>query len=274
MPRFPRHHIAGVPVHVIQRGNNRQPCFFTKIDYTLYLKKLYEYCSHYGVNIHSYVLMTNHVHLLLTPNHDSAISQAMQSLGRYYVRYINSCYKRTGTLWEGRYKDSLVDSERYLLTVSRYIELNPVRARMVSHAAEYPWSSYRTNALGRFSSILTPHPIYLALGRDENSRQKNYRALFSTELPLLTVKEIREAANKSWVLGDGKFKKEIEDQLGYSLPPFPRGGDRKSQSSRNTWNQVTLTLLIIGIVRGQPKLPVCPWKGRLRFTGGCYQLIR
>ncbi len=178
--------------------------------------------------------MTNHVHLLLTPNHESAISQLMQSLGRYYVRYINSTYKRTGTLWEGRYKDSLVDSESYLLVVSRYIELNPVRAGMVSHSAEYPWSSYRTNALGRYSRMLSPHPVYLALGSDENSRQKSYRALFSEELPLLTLKEIREAANKSWVLGDGKFKKQIEDQLGYPLPPFPRGGNHRSQPGRNS----------------------------------------
>lgn len=232
MPRPRRHHIAGVPLHVIQRGNNRKPCFYTKRDYTVYLDKLRHYADEFCVAIHSYVLMTNHVHLLLTPTTTRGVSQLMQSLGRYYVRYVNDNYERTGTLWEGRFKDSLVDSTRYLLAVSRYIELNPVRAHMVKHPAEYPWSSYRRNALSWRIKLMTPHQVYLALGSSNGERQRNYRARFNDAIPDYTLNEIRTAINKSWVLGPGKFKREIEDQLGYALPPFPRGGDRKSKHHR------------------------------------------
>ena len=135
MPRLPRLNLAGVPQHVVQRGNNRQVCFFVEQDYVVYLDKLKYYAKQYQVDVHAFVLMTNHVHLLMTPNTDKGVSQLMQSLGRYYVRYINQTYNRTGTLWEGRYKSTLVDSEVYLLLVSRYIELNPVRANMVEHPA-------------------------------------------------------------------------------------------------------------------------------------------
>ena len=177
MPRPARHFVPGVPCHVIQRGHNRHVCFFTRHDYAVYLRKLEEYSRRLGVAVHSYVLMTNHVHLLLTPSDESCISKLMQVLGRSYVRHVNESYRRTGTLWEGRFKSSMVDSERYFLTVSRYIELNPVRARMVGHPVEYPWSSFRTNATGVSSSLLLQHRIYMALGRCSESRQSAYRAL-------------------------------------------------------------------------------------------------
>jgi putative transposase len=228
MPRRPRSLLPRVPIHLIQRGNNRKVCFFADRDYIIYLDKLRESSNTHGVSIHSFVLMTNHVHLLCTPERSESVSLMMQGLGRYYVRYINSTYQRTGTLWEGRYKASMVSTDRYLLTVSRYIELNPVRAGIVEHPTAYPWSSYRQNALGEKMKLITSHPLYLALGSDSNERQIRYQALFDELIPDYTLEEIRTATNKSWVLGDGKFKQQIEQQLGYALPPFAQGGDRKS----------------------------------------------
>ncbi len=140
MPRKPRFTLPGVPQHIIQRGHNREPCFFSEQDYVRYKQDLKSACDKFHCHIHAYVLMTNHVHLLITPLTEFGISEVMQSLGRRYVRYINHEYKRSGTLWEGRFKASLIDSEAYLLTCMRYIELNPVRANMVKHTGEYRWS--------------------------------------------------------------------------------------------------------------------------------------
>ncbi len=151
MPRKARFNLLGVPQHVIQRGNNREPCFFSEADYIRYLEDLQTAADKHECHIHAYILMTNHVHILVTPFKDMGISLMMQSLGRCYVKYINHAYQRTGTLWEGRYKASLVDSERYLLTCMQYIESNPVRASMVEHPGDYRWSSYSYNAYGRTS---------------------------------------------------------------------------------------------------------------------------
>lgn len=229
MARLPRLNIPGIPQHVIQRGNNRQVSFFRDEDYTVYLDKLKLYSKEYKVAVHSYVLMTNHVHLLMTPETDRGVSQLMQSLGRYYVRYINQTHQRTGTLWEGRYKSTLVDSDNYFLTVSRYIELNPVRAGMVEHPAEYPWSSYQCNALGKPIELITPHYLYQALAKTEKTRKKRYTALFDNMIPAHTLEEIRHSINRSWVLGDERFKRQIEKQTGRRASPMGRGGDRKSE---------------------------------------------
>ena len=149
MPRQLRYNLPGIPQHVIQRGNNRQATFFSDEDYMRYLADLKSACDQHQCEVHAYVLMTNHVHLLMTPHNGDGIAKTMQSLGRRYVVYINQTYRRTGTLWEGRYKAALIDSENYLLTCYRYIELNPVRAEgMVDHPGKYRWSSYRANALG------------------------------------------------------------------------------------------------------------------------------
>ena len=228
MARLPRLNLPGIPQHVIQRGNNHQPCFFSEQDYVVYLDKLNEYSKKYSVQIHSYILMTNHVHLLLTPEESDGVSRLLQSLGRYYVRYINQTYQRSGTLWEGRFKSTLVDSERYLLTVSRYIELNPVRAKMVEHPAQYPWSSYQKNALGKDINLITPHLCYLSLGTTDKERQAAYQALFAAKIHNKTLLEIRNATNKAWVLGENSFKKQIEEQTGRRASPSLRGGDRKS----------------------------------------------
>jgi len=238
MARLPRLSIPGLPQHIVQRGNNKQVCFFEEQDYTVYLDKLKEYSRKYQVDVHSYVLMTNHVHLLLTPNEANGISRLIQSLGRYYVRYINQTYGRTGTLWEGRYKSTLVDSERYFLIVSRYIELNPVRAAMVEHPAEYPWSSYQYNAVGKPIALIEPNSCYLSLGKTKHERQMAYRALFDQGIPDYTLQEIRDSINKAWVLGSDRFKKQIEAQSGRRASPSQRGGDRKSEKYKaGTVNQ-------------------------------------
>ena len=140
MPRRPRLNLASVPLHIIQRGNNRQVCFSCDEDSSAYLRWLAEYAKKFGMDIHAYVLMTNHVHLLATPQRENSLSKTLQAVGRQYVRYFNHSYRRSGTLWEGRYKSSLVQSERYLLECYRYIELNPVRAGMVDDPADYRWS--------------------------------------------------------------------------------------------------------------------------------------
>ena len=156
MPRIPRLSIAGVPLHVVQRGNNRQPVFFSEEDYRDYLRRLFDGAARYDVSVHAFVCMTNHVHLLLTPWQDRAASRMMQWLGSGYTAAVNATYHRTGSLWEGRFKSSLVDSGRYLMACYRYIELNPVRARMVVQPGDYAWSSYRHNAAAPSGYPITP----------------------------------------------------------------------------------------------------------------------
>ena len=183
------------------------------------------------------MLVTNHVHLLATPGDEQGISRLMQAQGRRYVQYFNLTYGRTGTLWEGRYKSTLVDSDNYLLTVYRYIELNPVRAGMVSHASEYRWSSYQSNALGKPIKLLTPHSLYLRLGKTQAERQDAYLSLFRGRMPEQELTAIREATNKAWVLGNDRFKAKIEAKTGRRAVPLGRGGDRKSAEYLETKNQ-------------------------------------
>ena len=230
MARLPRFVIPGQPQHVIQRGNDRQAIFRVEQDYSFYLEKLQEAAEKHQCDIHAYVLMTNHVHLLITPHTETGIGKTLQSIGRYYVQYFNHCYKRTGTLWEGRYKATLIDSEGYLLTCMRYIELNPVRANnMVNHPSEYPWSSYRSNALGQEDAFVTPHREYKRLGAASAARQSAYRQLFSALIPNQTLDEIREATNKAWMLGSRQFQKRIEKQIDRPARSSGHGGDRKSE---------------------------------------------
>ncbi len=210
MARMPRFNVPGYPQHVIHRGNNLAPCFFAEQDYRRYLDDLAESARKFGCHIHAYVLMTNHVHLLITPTTNFAISAMMQALGRRYVYYVNHHYRRTGTLWEGRFKASLIDSEAYLLTCMRYIEMNPVRADMVAHPGEYRWSSYAGNAQGRVAPLLSYHALYLALGKDDAERQHAYRELFRQHMDDESLHEIREALNNELVLGRSWFKDKIE----------------------------------------------------------------
>jgi putative transposase len=229
MARLPRFVIPNQPQHVIVRGNNRTEIFCTDADYQFYLEKLQQACDKHHCQLHAYVLMTNHVHLLITPLEEDGIGKVMQMLGRYYVQYYNYTYKRTGTLWEGRYKATLIDSESYLLTCMRYIELNPIRAGMVSHPSYYPWSSYHCNALGQPNKMVTPHIEYLRLDKTDEARRSAYRQLFKHRIAEDCLEEIREATNKAWVLGNDRFKRRIQKQLERRVEPNAKGGDRKSE---------------------------------------------
>lgn len=209
MPRRPRIKLAGLPQHIVQRGINREPCFFAEEDYHCYLHWLEKAAADWHCVIHAYVLMTNHVHLLVTPETEAGIAKLMQAVGRRYVQYINRIYKRTGSLWEGRYKSSLIQAETYLLTCMRYIELNPVRAGMAQDPSQYRWSSYRHNGLGQSDPRLTPHPLYLALDRNDADRQTAYRALFRCELDEDALGDIRLALSQGQPLGHGRFGDRI-----------------------------------------------------------------
>jgi putative transposase len=174
MPRRARLVVPGIPWHIIQRGNNRSECFFAEEDYRRYLDTLGEQALKYGCAVHAYVLMTNHVHLLLTPEREESAALLMKHLRQRYVQYINRTYRRSGTLWEGRFKSCLAQDEAYILTCCRYIELNPVRAGMVAGPGDYRWSSYRANGLGRADPLVTPHAHYLRLGRTRDERLSGY----------------------------------------------------------------------------------------------------
>jgi putative transposase len=232
MARLPRIVVPGQALHIIQRGNNRQPVFFRDEDYRKYLETLHQAALSHGCDVHAYVLMSNHVHLLLTPEQTAGPSNVMQALGRAYVRYVNRRYRRTGTLWEGRFKSALIDSERYLLTCARYIELNPVRAGMVKHPGEYRWSSYRCNALGRWDRIITPHLLYKQLGSDTGTRQSAYRGLFAGHIDEADLRSIRKGTTMGEVIGNDRFRKEIQTIVERRVKRYPHGGDRKSERFR------------------------------------------
>ena len=231
---------AGVAQHLIQRGNNRQPCFGGTEDFKAYAHWLREAAERFRVAIHAWVFMTNHVHLLATPATEDGISRMMQHLGRRYVRYFNHVHGRTGTLWEGRLEACLVQDTAYLLHCYRYIELNPVRAGMVSDPADYPWSSYRVNALGLESDLCTPHEIYCALGQGAE-RLAAYRGLFAAHVDDEPIADIREATRRGHALGDQQFAREMEARTGMRLrtgKPGPKAkeeaGERDADARRWT----------------------------------------
>jgi putative transposase len=213
MPRRARLRLAGLPLHIIQRGNNRTPCFYADEDYALYLYHLGEMAREFHCAVHAYVLMTNHVHLLLTPALSDGPSLLMKHLGQRYVQYVNRTYRRSGTLWEGRFRSSPVQERAYFLRCHCYIELNPVRASMVSHPRDYRWSSFLANAELASSRLLTPHGEYLALGRNDNERAAAYQELFRAELDSAQLHEIRLAANGGFALGNDRFKAQIAAML-------------------------------------------------------------
>ena len=227
MPRPKRLELPGLPMHVVQRGNNREAVFFAQNDYQTYLGWLEECALHYRVEVHAWCLMTNHVHLLLTPIERGALPKLFARLGRLYVPYINTSYGHSGTLWEGRYRASLVDSDGYLLACCRYIELNPVRARMVAHPREYRWSSYAAAAQGEAHSLHTAHAVYEALGSNARQRQHAYRQLFAERLTKESVTAIRDALNRNHVLGSAQFQRQIETMLGRRLGTGQRGHPKR-----------------------------------------------
>jgi putative transposase len=214
MARRPRLVLPAVPLHIIQRGNNRTACFAGEADYLVYLALARQYAAESACQVHAYVLMTNHVHLLLSSGSKTGPSVLMRRLGQHYVQYFNRRHARTGTLWEGRFRSCVVEDERYLLVCQRYIELNPVRAGMAGDPAHYRWSSYRANALGVEDDLVTPHLIYTGLGMHEGERRAAYRDLFREAMPEHLLARIRHAGKANAVLGAPDFVDEIARKIG------------------------------------------------------------
>lgn len=214
MPRKPRFYLPDVPVHAFQRGHNKEPVFFDNEDYLVYLRYLKAAADQFGCAIHAYVLMTNHVHFLLTPQAANSISLMFQGVGRHYVPYINKRYGRRGSLWEGRHKSCVIGSENYFLACMRYIENNPVRANMVEHPAQYRWSSYAANALGVDNAVLKVHAIYTSLGVSQALEYSNYKALFDDVPTELELDMIRSSLHSGTPMGSDKFKAQVELAVG------------------------------------------------------------
>jgi len=230
MARQPRIDLPGIAQHIVQRGNDRQPCFARAGDYAGYLCELAEAATKHDCAIHAYVLMTNHVHLLATPHEPGAISRMMQAIGRRYVACFNARYRRTGTLWEGRFKAALVGSTRYALACYRYIELNPVRARMAASPDGYSWSSHGHNALGPEQGFITSHAAYRALGDSDQVRREAYRALFDKGLSVEDMDEIRRYTRQQRVYGSEKLRREVEALTQRAAVARPRGRPRADPS--------------------------------------------
>ena len=201
MPRIARWVLPDYPLHVVQRGINRGSCFFSDEDYEIYLHYLRASAKRFPCSVHAYCLMTNHVHLLLTPHEHDACGAFMKYVGQCYVQTVNRRFARTGTLWEGRFHSSPVCSDNYVLACYRYIELNPVRAGMVATPAQYPWSSYAANAEGKSNGLLRPHSAYEGLAGEAHQRADSYKSLCSDALPASDIEDIRKAARVGTVIG-------------------------------------------------------------------------
>lgn len=228
MPRRARLALPGIPWHIIQRGNNRSPCFHCDSDYRVYLDVLGEQSRKHGCAIHAYVLMTNHVHLLTTPERTDSAALLMKHLGQRYVQYVNRTYRRTGTLWEGRFRSCLAQEEQYVLACYRYIELNPVRAGMVEHPADYLWSSYRANGQGENNPFICPQNEYQRLGESDESRQRAYRELFRAHMEPRLIDEIRTATNGNYALGNDRFTDAVTQMLNRRAAPGKPGRPSKA----------------------------------------------
>lgn len=237
MPRHARFTLPDLPLHVIQRGNDRQAIFFADEDYRRYLDVLHVAGERAGCAIHAFCLMTNHVHLLLTPATEDSCAALMQQVGQQHAQYVNRTYRRSGTLWEGRFRSAPVQAEDYMLACQRYIELNPVRARMVAGAGDYRWSSYGFHGEGRAGELpLRSHPLYLALGETAAARQKAWRTLVDQALDPALVEEIRAATNGGYALGNAAFAAQIAAALGRRVtrgaagrPPTPRDDEQQEK---------------------------------------------
>lgn len=226
MARQPRFFVPGCVIHAIQRGNNRAPMFQGHADFRCFLACLSDASARHELAIHAYVLMTNHVHLLVTPAHADSLPKTMQSIGRRYVHYFNRSRSRTGTLWEGRYRATLLDSDEYLFACMRYVELNPVRAGLVPRPEHYPWSSHRANANGELDALVQAHALYDGLGCTQARRASAYRAMFETPLSAEAVEAIRETTNKNWALGNDRFRQLAEAITGRPAAPARGVGAR------------------------------------------------
>jgi putative transposase len=215
--------LPGVAVHLIQRGVNRVPCFRAEADYLVYLSHLWQLSAKHGCAVHAYCLMTNHVHLLLTPSTAQSCTLLMRDLRRRYVPYFNRRHDRTGTLWEGRFRSCLVESASYVLACYRYIELNPVRAWMVNDPMEYLWSSYAVNSGARSDPFVSPHAEFSALAMEQHERHAAYRALFRTEMDEPLLEAIRDATNGGYPLASEGFKTSVLAPMGWTTAPGKPG---------------------------------------------------
>ncbi len=209
----PRYNLPGIAQHIIHRGIDLEPCFYSTADYLYYLDDLKRFAAKYHCRIHAYVLMMNHVHLLLTPMAENGVPHMMKALAQHYRGYMNEAHNIPGELWEERYRASLIDSEIFLLSCMCYIELNPVRAGMVKHPSEYKWSSYLHNAKLQEGDIVEYHPVYAQLGETDDERKFVYRELFQRYMENDTIHKIRDALNHELVLGGAGFKDKIEEMI-------------------------------------------------------------
>lgn len=210
MARLPRLSVPGYPHHVIQRGNNRQPIFSTPADYQLLLDLMDENARKFDVAVHAYVLMSNHFHLLVTPQTQDGLPQMMQAVGRRYVRYFNDIQGRTGTLWEGRYKSTLIQTDRYLMACMAYIDLNPVRAGLVAQARDYPWSSHGHYIGQKVDPLITPHSLYWGLGNTPFAREAAYSELVNVGVSIDQQQALTKATLSGWALGEADFVNDLQ----------------------------------------------------------------
>jgi putative transposase len=230
MARLPRLTLPGYPHHIIQRGNNRQPIFTSSSDYGKLLGLLDEYAKQYGVAIHAYVLMSNHLHLVATPSSEEGVPQLMQALGRSYVRYFNNRHGRTGTLWEGRYKSTLIQAERYLLACMVYIDLNPVRAGLVSDPADYPWSSHLHYVGRRPDRLITPHPLYWELGNTPFARDAAYLELVHAGVDSDQERALTDSTLQGWALGEQDYVADLQRRTDRRVSKGRAGRPKKPSS--------------------------------------------
>lgn len=230
MARLPRLTVAGYPHHIILRGNNRQPIFQDNADYERLLELLREHARSQQVAVHAYVLMTNHLHLLATPATEEGIPRLMQAMGRSYVRYFNLRHGRSGTLWEGRYKSTLIQAERHLLACMVYMDLNPVRAGMVPDAPSYPWSSHHHYAGRHIDRLVTPHPMYWELGNTPFAREAAYASLVQAGISLDQQRALTDSTLHGWALGDRDYVADLQRRTVRRVAPAARGRPRKTPS--------------------------------------------
>lgn len=232
MARLPRLSIPGYPHHVIQRGNNRQAIFTRPADYQLLLNLLDENARKFGVAVHAYVLMDNHFHLLVTPQAQDSLPKMMQAIGRRYVRHFNGEHGRSGTLWEGRYKSTLIQAERYLLACMAYIDLNPVRAGLVAHARDYPWSSHGHYIGQTTQRLITPHSLYWALGNTPFAREAAYADLVNAGVDAERQLALTQSTLKGWALGGADFVADLQKKTGRRVSKTLAGRPLNIKKSR------------------------------------------
>lgn len=233
MARLPRLVVPHQAHHIIQTGIDRQPIFRDDSDYTTFLAWLREAAKQFKVAIHAYVLMPNHLHLLASPQDATGLSKMMQWVGRHYVPYFNTKYVRSGTLWQGRYKATIVEAEQYLLPCSCYIELNPVRAGLAAMPAEYRWSSFAHHAGIKPDPIITDHPLYWSLGNTPFEREAAYQRLMDQRPTAEETQAMTDAALKGWPLGSSHFKTLLAKQASRRVTPAKRGRPEKGKISQS-----------------------------------------